>query len=45
MHNDARSRYDLVIRTRQAVGTLVLAKSILGGLHHAYSLALKPMSA
>jgi transposase InsO family protein len=32
-------------RHRLAAGTLVLAKSILGGLHHEYSLAMTPTSA
>lgn len=32
-------------RHRLAAGTLVLVTSILGGWHHAYSLAIKPMSA
>jgi transposase InsO family protein len=31
-------------RHRLAAGTLVLAKSILGGLHHEYSFAMTPMS-
>ncbi|MPZ47424.1 MAG: transposase [Betaproteobacteria bacterium] len=32
-------------RHRLAAGTLVLAKSVLGGLHHEYSLAMAPTSA
>jgi hypothetical protein len=32
-------------RHRLAAGALVLAKSVLGGLHHEYSLATTPASA
>jgi putative transposase len=35
----------LEIRHRLAADVLVLAKSILGGLHHEYSLAAAPASA
>jgi putative transposase len=46
---DPPQKYETILtpepRHRLATGALVLAKSILGGLHHEYSLAVAPASA